>query len=101
MMGKYECDDPDCFYCREMLRGHHDLSWNSFNLANYETEYLSIFKPMEKLKEKIRDSGLKQSYIAARIGVGQSHLTMMLNGNATMPEEIRNKINELLDKMPV
>lgn len=56
---------------------------------------------MEKLKEKIKQSGLKQGFIADKIGVGASHLTMMLNGNATMPEDIRNKINQLLSKVTV
>jgi len=54
---------------------------------------------VEKLKEKIRQSGLKQGFIADKVGVGPSHLTMMLNGNATMPEDVRNKINQLLDKV--
>jgi len=54
---------------------------------------------MKQLKERIRLSGLKQSYIADKVGVGASHLTMMLNGNAVMSEEIRNKINELLSKV--
>ena len=54
---------------------------------------------MKQLKERIRLSGLKQSYIADKVGVGASHLTMMLNGNAVMSEGIRNKINELLSKV--
>lgn len=54
---------------------------------------------MEKLKEKIKQSGLKQNFIAKKLGIGDTHLTMMLNGNATMPEDIRNKINELLLKV--
>lgn len=56
---------------------------------------------MKQLKEKIKLSGLKQVFIADKIGIGQSHLTMMLNGNAVMPEEIRNKINDLLSKVVV
>lgn len=54
---------------------------------------------MEKLKEKINKSGLKKSFIAKKIDIGASHLIMMLNGNATMPEDVRNKINELLSKV--
>lgn len=56
---------------------------------------------MEKLKERIRQSGLKQVFIAEKLGIGSSHLTMMLSGNAVMPEDIRNKINELLKKVTV
>lgn len=56
---------------------------------------------MKQLKERISKSGLKQTFIAEKVGVGNSHLTMMLNGNANMPEDIRNKINELLLKVTV
>jgi len=56
---------------------------------------------MKQLKEKIQKSGLKQNFIAEKVGVGNSHLTMMLNGNAVMPEDVRNKINELLSKVSV
>ena len=56
---------------------------------------------MKKLKEQIAQSGLKQKFIAEKVGVGDSHLTMMLNGNAVMSEDIRNKINELLKKVTV
>lgn len=51
---------------------------------------------MEKLKEKIKESGLKQNFIAQKVGIGESHLTMMLSGKATMPEDVRNKIDILL-----
>lgn len=56
---------------------------------------------MKQLKEKIAKSGLKLTFIADKVGVGQSHLTMMLNENATMPEHVRNAINELLSKVTV
>lgn len=98
------CNKPDCYYCEEMKRPHSDKNWNSFNLAKYEVENidnLTIFKPMKQLKEKIEASGLKQKFIAEKVNVGESHLTMMLNGKATMPEDVRNKINELLTKVTV
>lgn len=56
---------------------------------------------MEKLKERIRESGLKQNFIADKCGVGHAHFSMMLNGIATMPELVRNRINELLLKASV
>lgn len=56
---------------------------------------------MKKLKEKIKESGFKQSFIADMCGVGHAHFSMMLNGQATMPEQVRNKINELLQKVSV
>lgn len=54
---------------------------------------------MEKLKERIRESGLKQNHIADKCGVGHAHFSMMLNGTATMPESVRNMINDLLVKV--
>lgn len=54
---------------------------------------------MKDLKKKIKESGLKQKFIADRVGIGESHLTMMLNNNATMPESVRNAINDLLSKV--
>lgn len=55
---------------------------------------------MEKLKQRIKQSGLKQKFIADAVGVGESHLTMMLNGigSANMSPELEDKINKLLDK---
>lgn len=54
---------------------------------------------MEKLKERIKQSGLKRKFIASKIGIGSSHLTMMLNGNANMPENVEKNINKLLNKI--
>jgi len=48
------------------------------------------------LREKIKASGLKQKFIAEKLGLSEAHLTMMLNGKATMPEFIRNDLNTLL-----
>lgn len=56
---------------------------------------------MKELKKRIKDSGLKQRFIADKIGIGETHLTMMLNERATMPESVRNAINELLTKVTV
>lgn len=52
---------------------------------------------MKQLKERIKLSGLKQCYIAEKVGIGASHLTMMLNDNAVMPEKIKTAIDKLLD----
>lgn len=51
------------------------------------------------LKQKIFDAGLKQKFIAEKIGITPEHLNMMLNGKITLSEEIRNKINDLLSKV--
>lgn len=52
---------------------------------------------MNKLSEKIKRSGLLKYKIAEKVGLSPAHLSMMLSGKANMPEEIRNKINFLLD----
>jgi len=51
---------------------------------------------MKELKKKIESSGLLKSFIADMVGVSSSHLSQMLSGKATMPEEIRTKINAIL-----
>jgi len=51
---------------------------------------------MNELRRKIESSGLKQNFIASKVGVSPAHLSMMLNNRAIMPELVRNKINELL-----
>lgn len=51
------------------------------------------------LKEKISKSGLKQKFIAEKIGLTAEHLNLLLNNPEKMSEEIRNKINELLSKV--
>lgn len=54
---------------------------------------------MKELKRKIKESGFKQKFIAEKVGVSEAHFTMMLNGNAVMPESIRNTVNSLLQKV--
>lgn len=51
---------------------------------------------MYDLKKKIEASGLLKSFIADKVGVSSAHLSMMLSDKATMPEEVRNKINVVL-----
>lgn len=53
------------------------------------------------LKLKINQSGLKQKFIAEKIGITPEHLNQMLNGKITLSEEIRNKINDLLSKVNI
>lgn len=54
---------------------------------------------MKELKRKIKESGLKQKFIAEKVGISEAHFTMMLNENAVMPEAVRNSINSLLQKV--
>lgn len=53
---------------------------------------------MKELKQQINLSGLKQSWIAAQVGISGPHLTMMLNGKAKMGDVVRKKIEKLLEK---
>lgn len=53
---------------------------------------------MKELKEAIKQSGLKQNWIAIKVGIGNAHLTMMLNGKAKMGDMVRKKIEKLLEK---
>jgi predicted transcriptional regulator len=48
------------------------------------------------MKQKIKDRGLKISWIAKKVGVSQPLLSMYLNGSRTMPEDIERKIKEIL-----
>jgi len=51
---------------------------------------------MEELKKKIKDKGLKQSWIAVRIDRTPQELTMWLNGTRSMPDDIRKKILDII-----
>lgn len=52
---------------------------------------------MKELKERIEKSGIKRKELAKMIGVSYQYLNLWLNDFATMPEEIENKINEVLN----
>lgn len=54
---------------------------------------------MKELSIKIKESGLLKSYLANKVGVSSAHLSMMLNGKATMPEHVRNSLNRILDSV--
>ena len=47
---------------------------------------------MIKVKEAIKNSGLKQKFIAGRIGISETYLSLLLKGDYTMSDEIRLKI---------
>jgi len=51
------------------------------------------------LKERINEAGIKQKKVAEKIGLSPEHLNLLLNGKLDMPEDIRNKINDLLSKV--
>ncbi len=49
-------------------------------------------------KNRIKDTGLKKSYIANIIGVSSAHFSMMISNKATMPEDIRNRFENILSQ---
>lgn len=51
---------------------------------------------MIQLKKDIENSGLLKSFIASKVGLSPAHFSMMLNNKATMPDDIRVKVVNLL-----
>jgi len=51
---------------------------------------------MEQLLNDIKRSGLQKGFIAGKVGVKPNHFSMMLNGKANMPEDVRNKVNTIV-----
>lgn len=52
------------------------------------------------IKEQIKKSGLKQNFIAAKIGVTKEHLNRMLNDkNFDLPDKYKIEILSLLQKV--
>lgn len=51
---------------------------------------------MNKIKKRIKQRGLKISWIASQIGISQPSLSMYLNEKREMPKEIEIKINKIL-----
>lgn len=50
------------------------------------------------IKQKIKDKGLKLTWIAEQIGISVQLLSMKLNGKATLDKETVNKIETLLNQ---
>ena len=54
---------------------------------------------MIKVKEAIKNSGLKQKFIANRIGISETYLSTLLKGDYDMSDEIRFKIMKLCNSV--
>lgn len=52
----------------------------------------------KKLLDDIKDVGLTKSGIASKLNLTSAHFSMMLNGSATMPEEVRNKVTSIINQ---
>ena len=50
---------------------------------------------MIRLKELIKNSGLKQKFIASRIGISETYLSLLLKGDYDMSDEMEFKIMKL------
>jgi transcriptional regulator with XRE-family HTH domain len=55
---------------------------------------------MNKTKSAIMDSGLKQIYIAKKIGIEHTLFSMQLNGHRQMPYDVAKKLAKFL-KVPL
>ena len=54
---------------------------------------------MIRVKEAIKNSGLKQKFIAGRIGISETYLSLLLKGDYDMNDEIRLKIMKLCNSV--
>lgn len=52
---------------------------------------------MSKIKKKIKEKGLKISWLAEQLAISQPSLSMYLNENRNMPIDIELKLKKLLD----
>lgn len=52
---------------------------------------------MSRIKKKIKEKGLKISWIAEQLKISQPSLSMYLNENRSMPIDVEIKLKKLLD----
>lgn len=58
--------------------------------------HLRIKNNTVTLKERIREKGLKQSWVAHKIGVHPITFNAYLNGFRDMPQNVSDKVKELI-----
>ena len=49
------------------------------------------------LKEKIKNKGIKQTWIAEKIGISKSLLHHYLSGHTSIPNDVETKIRRLIE----
>lgn len=54
----------------------------------------------ETLKRRIKESGLKQNFLASVIGIHEQYFSMIMRGDKTLSDEKQTKLKEYLDKLP-
>jgi transcriptional regulator with XRE-family HTH domain len=47
-------------------------------------------------KEVIKEKGIKQTYLASKLGLSDGLFSFYLSGGRTMPEEVKKKLTEIL-----
>ena len=52
-----------------------------------------------ELKEVIRENGIKQSWIAKRLGISAPYLSLILNRKRRLTEEMENDFSLLLERI--
>ena len=50
----------------------------------------------ETVKDRIKSCGMKQKYLAKKLGLSPNYLSMCLNGKRNLSEEKLQKLKELL-----
>ena len=52
-----------------------------------------------ELREIIKKNGMKQSWIAERLGISVSYLSLILNGKRRLTEEMKNDFSQLIERI--
>ena len=52
-----------------------------------------------ELREIIKENGIKQSWIAVRLGISASYLSLILNRKRRLTEEIENSLNLVIERI--
>lgn len=66
-------------------------------ISVFFVRFYSYIRSMEsKLNELISNSGLKKKFLAEKIGITQTYLSMCLKGKRNLSKSKLNKLKELL-----
>ena len=51
------------------------------------------------IREIIRENGIKQSWIATKIGISPAYLSMILNRKRRLTKELENELSQLIEQI--
>lgn len=51
-----------------------------------------------KLKKEISKRGLRQDWIAKKLGISKAYLSMILNNKRKIPEELKRRLEKVIYK---